>query len=65
MVRFEDDKGEYIPHSENLFVQEETPEWKELSRSVEVRPGTALLRLEATNMGVGIVDFDDVQIIPE
>jgi hypothetical protein len=65
MLRFEDEKGQSIGHSENFFVQEETPEWKELSRSVEVRPGTALLRMEVTNMGTGVVDIDDVQIIPE
>ncbi len=65
MVRFEDEKGQEIPHSENLFVQEETPEWKELSRSLEVRPGTVLLRVDVTNMGTGTVDMDDVQIIPE
>ena len=65
MVRFEDEKGEYIPHSENLFVREETPEWTELARSVEIRPGSAIVRLEVVNMGVGTVDVDDVQISPE
>jgi hypothetical protein len=65
MVRFEDEKGEYIPHSENLFVREETPEWTELARSVEIRPGSAIVRLEVVNMGVGAVDVDDVQISPE
>ena len=65
MVASENAKGEQISHTENFFVQEETPAWKELTRTVVVRPGTTLLRLDFANLGVGTVDIDDVQIIPE